>query len=126
MKTDWVNCPICGESDMRRTTDPDGNVLIDCVNHACKSNGGLYKNPKLGVVTIKPIKVHKVELLIVDHDDLGSEGVQEQLENVNFPNDCINPHIMKITSKYIGEWNDNHPLNSSVTMFEEYQKPFGH
>ena len=38
--TDWVTCPICGESDMRRTTDEDGNSLIHCVNHICASNGG--------------------------------------------------------------------------------------
>lgn len=39
-KRDWVNCPICGESDMRREEDVDGNALILCVNHACASNGG--------------------------------------------------------------------------------------
>lgn len=37
---DWVNCPVCKEPDMRRTTDEEGHVLIDCVNHACLSNGG--------------------------------------------------------------------------------------
>lgn len=36
---DWVDCPICGESDMRKTTS-DGNSLIECVNHGCASNGG--------------------------------------------------------------------------------------
>lgn len=39
-KRDWVNCPICGEPDMRREEDRHGNVLIMCVNHACASNGG--------------------------------------------------------------------------------------
>lgn len=37
---DWVNCPICGEPDMRKTTDQDGHSLIYCVNHNCASNGG--------------------------------------------------------------------------------------
>lgn len=37
---DWVTCPVCKEPDMRRTTDEDDNALIDCVNHACLSNGG--------------------------------------------------------------------------------------
>lgn len=36
----WVNCPVCGEPDMRRTEDQDGNALIFCVNHACLSSGG--------------------------------------------------------------------------------------
>lgn len=40
VKRDWVNCPICGEPDMRREEDCDGNALILCVNHACGSNGG--------------------------------------------------------------------------------------
>lgn len=38
--TDWVMCPICGESDMRREVDTYGNALIHCVNHNCGSNGG--------------------------------------------------------------------------------------
>lgn len=38
--SDWVACPVCGEPDMRRTVDADGNALISCVNHACRSNGG--------------------------------------------------------------------------------------
>lgn len=37
---DWVNCPICGEPDMRKTTTPEGFSLIFCVNHGCASNGG--------------------------------------------------------------------------------------
>ena len=37
---DWVNCPVCKEPDMRRTTDEEGHILIDCVNHGCLSNGG--------------------------------------------------------------------------------------
>lgn len=37
---DWVNCPICGEPDMRKESDEDGNALIFCVNHGCASNGG--------------------------------------------------------------------------------------
>lgn len=37
---DWVKCPVCEEPDMRRTTDEEGNVLIDCVNHGCLSSGG--------------------------------------------------------------------------------------
>jgi hypothetical protein len=39
-RSDWVRCPICGEPDMHKTTDRDGNVLIECVNHNCASNEG--------------------------------------------------------------------------------------
>ena len=38
--SDWVTCPICGETDMHKVTDRDGNALITCVNHNCASNGG--------------------------------------------------------------------------------------
>jgi hypothetical protein len=39
-KTDWVICPICGETDMERETDAEGCAIISCVNHCCGSNGG--------------------------------------------------------------------------------------
>lgn len=42
-KTDWVYCPICEEPDMRQETDKEGDKLIFCTNHACKSNGGKYQ-----------------------------------------------------------------------------------
>jgi hypothetical protein len=38
--SDWVDCPVCGGTDMHKTTDKYGNSLIKCVNHACLSNGG--------------------------------------------------------------------------------------
>lgn len=41
---DWVACPVCGETDMRRERDADKNVLIFCVNHECVSNGGHNMN----------------------------------------------------------------------------------
>lgn len=37
---EWVNCPICDDCDMEKTIDGEGNVIINCVNHACASNGG--------------------------------------------------------------------------------------
>lgn len=36
----WVACPVCGEDGMLRVTDNEGNALISCCNHACRSNGG--------------------------------------------------------------------------------------
>lgn len=38
MKTEWVNCPICQEPDMLMTILEDGHTLINCTNHACRSN----------------------------------------------------------------------------------------
>lgn len=34
----WVNCPICHEPDMRMSTTAEGETLIHCVNHGCRSN----------------------------------------------------------------------------------------
>lgn len=40
--SDWVNCPICGESDMRKETEASSPDIsyISCVNGNCGSNGG--------------------------------------------------------------------------------------
>jgi len=37
--SEWVDCPICGESDMRGEPEGDGQ-LIYCTNLNCGSNGG--------------------------------------------------------------------------------------
>jgi len=39
-RRDWVDCPVCGETDMCREVDEDDNPLITCTNHNCGSNGG--------------------------------------------------------------------------------------
>jgi hypothetical protein len=38
MKSSWVTCPICNESDMQCETDDEGRSLIQCVNLGCASN----------------------------------------------------------------------------------------
>jgi hypothetical protein len=38
--SDYVKCPVCGEPDMRKWEDAEGNAIIFCTNHACTSNGG--------------------------------------------------------------------------------------
>lgn len=40
LQKDWVKCPVCGESDMHRVIDDNGDAMIECTNHACGSNGG--------------------------------------------------------------------------------------
>lgn len=36
----WVDCPVCGEPDMRLGADAEDNAIITCTNHNCGSNGG--------------------------------------------------------------------------------------
>lgn len=38
-KNEWVSCPVCGETAMRKTQSDEGS-LIHCVNINCASNGG--------------------------------------------------------------------------------------
>jgi len=70
------------------------------------------------------MKVYKVEVLIVDHDDLGPDEIQVVLENTRYPNHCMYPTVMKIESRDIGEWEDSHPINSMVTMEDTYNELF--
>jgi hypothetical protein len=71
----------------------------------------------------RPIKVHKVTLLIVDHDDLGAAGVKEVIDNARFPNHCISPDVMAIETQVI-EWSDTHPLNDSRKQQAEFERLF--
>lgn len=40
VRHDWVDCPVCGEPDMRRTVHEREQTLIHCCNANCLSNGG--------------------------------------------------------------------------------------
>ena len=72
------------------------------------------------------MKAFKVELLIIGHcRSLDAAGLVAEIENVNYPNDCISPSVMKVVEVDIGEWSDDHPLNSRLTSAEEYKRLFG-
>lgn len=70
------------------------------------------------------MKAYKVELLIVDHDNVGLDGIREVIEDTKYPNYCISPNVMDIEEKEIGEWHDDHPLNLLSEMESEYKKLF--
>lgn len=72
----------------------------------------------------KHMKIHKVTILIVDHDNLGAADVKTELENANFPNDCIHPTVVGIDTREV-EWSDAHPLNNSRTLHAEFRCLFG-
>ena len=69
------------------------------------------------------MKAYKVVLLIVDHDNVG-HAIKDEIENARYPNRCIDPHVMSIDSAEIGEWADDHPLNSVRSMAEEFKRLF--
>jgi hypothetical protein len=70
------------------------------------------------------MKVYKVELLIIDHDEIGEEGIKSALENSNYPSDCISPRVQGVESRDIGEWRDDHPLNLLAQRDEAYRRLF--
>ena len=70
------------------------------------------------------MKAYKVELLIIDHDEVGLDGIKEVIENTKYPNYCISPDVKNIVSADIGEWDDEHPLNKYETADAEYNKLF--
>ena len=51
------------------------------------------------------MKAYKVELLVLDHDDIGV--CKETFEDIEYHL----TQVMSIESKEIGEWDDDHPLN---------------
>jgi hypothetical protein len=71
------------------------------------------------------MKVYKVEILIIDHDLLGSDSIKELIENTRYPNRCISPEVMSIEGRDIGEWSDDHPLNFVSQTEAEYKRLFG-
>ena len=68
-------------------------------------------------------KVHKVTLLVVDHDDLDAEGVEDAIVHTKYPNRCISPRVMDIETVEV-DWSDDHPLNRSSTMLSAFDEMF--
>lgn len=70
------------------------------------------------------MQVHKIEILVIDTDEVGAEEIKNVLENTRYPNWCIAPDVKKIETKEIGEWSDDHPLNKTATADDFYKQLF--
>jgi len=70
------------------------------------------------------MKAYKVEILIIDHDNVGVAGIIDVLQDSHYPNRCINPRVQSIQSRDIGEWTDEHPLNKRSTADAAYRELF--
>ena len=70
------------------------------------------------------MQVHKIEIMIIDFDEVGAEGIKEVIVNTRYPNSCINPSVKSIKTVDIGEWDDSHLLNHHATADAEYQRLF--
>jgi len=62
--------------------------------------------------------------MIVDHDELGPDGIRGELENARFANHCMSPCVASIEARDIGEWKDDHPLNLGGTWRAEFNRLF--
>lgn len=69
------------------------------------------------------MKVHRIEILVLDFDDLGPEEVRATLENTHYPNHCIRPRVKNIETREV-EWSDQHPLNNRTTEHQAYRELF--
>ena len=69
------------------------------------------------------MKIFKIEVMVIDFDDVGADGTKTILENTRYPNRCINPMVKKIEERTI-EWSDDHPLNRTSTMDAAYADLF--
>ena len=66
------------------------------------------------------MKAYKVELLVLDHEYVGEDGIVFYLENVKY----LYPSVMSIQSKDIGEWDNDHPLNQRDQCRQFYEELF--
>lgn len=70
------------------------------------------------------MKLMKIELIVLDMDNIGEEGVRAAIENANYPNRCIAPDVRSVEVRDIGEWADDHPLNRTDTAEAEIIRIF--
>jgi hypothetical protein len=68
------------------------------------------------------MKVYRVELMVIDFDGLGEQGIVEVIENARYPNRCISPDVKAIDGREIGAWSDDHPIN--IDSDAEYRRLF--
>jgi len=71
------------------------------------------------------MRIYKIEISIINFDNLPEDEIVSVIENAHYPNHCISPEVRKIESRDIGEWKDSHPLNYRSSFEEEYKRLFG-
>ena len=69
------------------------------------------------------VKVFKIELMVIDFDNIGQTAIKDVLENTKYPNRCIDPEVQNIEHQTV-EWTDEHPLNFTTTSKQAYQELF--
>ena len=57
------------------------------------------------------MKAYRIEVLVIDFEEIGGEVIAELMERVRYPNDCVSPLVMSQQEADIGTWSDDHALN---------------
>lgn len=70
------------------------------------------------------MNVYRLEVIVIDHDEVGAEEIARVLENAHYPNHCIAPHVIGTEVRDIGKWDDSLPINKLSTFQEEARKLF--
>ena len=70
------------------------------------------------------MKVYKITLCFIDHDNLGLESVVNIIENARLPNHISPGTVISIDERDIGEWRDDHPLNQLNTCTNAFNDLF--
>lgn len=70
------------------------------------------------------MKVYKIEICIIDFDQLGEKEIRDVIKHTRYPNRCITPKIISVEERDIGEWDDDHLLNQKDKFKAEYERLF--
>lgn len=71
----------------------------------------------------KKVQVHKVTLMVVDHDGLGADGLRVVLEETQYPNHCAWPQVARVETVNV-DWVDDNPLNYEAKWRAEFERLF--
>ena len=111
MKSNWVSCPICGESDMHQMVNDDGDKLIECTNHACRSNGGDYEiEPvEIGNETLPPTFTSELKDLINKYSKENGSNTPDFIL-ADYLSNCLTnfDHMVKWREKWYGRTHTYH------------------
>ena len=61
------------------------------------------------------MRAYVLQVLVIDHDELGPAEIKAVMENNRYPNHCMDPQVLASVEHDIGEWSDAHPLNQVGT-----------
>lgn len=66
------------------------------------------------------MKAYQLTILVIDHDQVGEQNVVAAVEDAKY----VNPTVLEVKERDLGEWRDDHPLNNRTTMKEAAQELF--